>query len=98
MVSPVAKALSGVVSSAGSAFSSFIAPITKVVDRATTIPGQGGNTPTNIPDPALPSPAQQPTAKPGRKGMQQSFMSGVAASGLPGQGQSGKQGKTLLGQ
>lgn len=49
--------------------------------------------------PAVPPPAPEassPTAKPKRKGQQQSFLSGVAASALGGQaGSSG--GKTLLG-
>ena len=51
----------------------------------------------NIPVPPALTPAQAPTAKPGRKGMQQSVLSGVAGAGLtPGAGSS--TGKTLLGQ
>ncbi len=51
----------------------------------------------NIPVPPSLTPAQSPTAKPGKKGMQQSFLSGVAGGGLtPGAG--GTTGKTLLGQ
>ena len=52
----------------------------------------------NIPVPPALTPAQSPTAKPGRKGMQQSFLSGVAGAGLQGQGAGGSTGKTLLGQ
>ena len=48
--------------------------------------------------PALPPPAQSPTAKPVKKGMQQSFLSGVAAAALPGSGGGGAAtGKSLLG-
>jgi hypothetical protein len=49
--------------------------------------------------PTLPTPAPDatsPTAKPARKGQQQSFLSGVAASSLGGQA-GASQGKTLLG-
>lgn len=44
-------------------------------------------------------PTTTPGAKPQRRSMQQSFLSGAAASGLPGGGAgSQSQGKTLLGQ
>ena len=52
----------------------------------------------NIPAPPAPiAPATSPNAKPAKKGMQSSFLSGVAGAGLtPGAGSS--TGKTLLGQ
>lgn len=56
-------------------------------------------TPTlpNIPAPPATSPSQSPGTKPGKKGMQQSFLSGVAGSALAPSGGS-STGKTLLGQ
>lgn len=91
MVSPIKSAIGA----SESAFSSFTAPLTKAVTRAFTMPGTG-QAPSGIPDPQLPAPATLPSAKPAKKGMQQSFLSGVAASGLASQSGSGT-GKTLLG-
>ena len=48
-----------------------------------------------IPDPALPPPAQLPSGnKPGKKGMQSSFLSGVAGGAAQ---QGSATGKSLLG-
>ena len=56
------------------------------------------DTPAAPVPPPLPAPATQPTSKPAKKGMQQSFLSGVAGANLAGASQSGGQGgKTLLG-
>ena len=52
----------------------------------------------NIPVPPALTPASSPNAKPGKKGMQQSFLSGVAGSALQGSGAGASTGKTLLGQ
>lgn len=57
----------------------------------------------NASDPAAPppplTPAQTPNPKPQSKGIQQSFLSGVAGSALSGGAQGGGGGgKTLLGQ
>lgn len=73
------------------AFSNPIDTASSILGRAFTPPGIGS--------PAVPPPlppAQAPSAKPQKKGMQQSFLSGVAASGLASQG-GGQTGKTLLG-
>lgn len=81
-------------------------PILNATERATTLPsgmnsiaditGSGAPAPTVPEAPPLAPPATQPTAKAGKKGIQQSFLSGVAASALGGSaGSSG--GKTLLG-
>lgn len=71
--------------------------IESAFNRFTTLPGTGAAVP---PPPTTPPPlapdATTPTAKTKPKGIQQSFLSGVAASALGGQaGSSG--GKTLLG-
>ena len=79
----------------------MVSPITSVgKDIGSLLGVKTPASPTiNVPAaPALPPPATQPTAKPGSKGQQQSFLSGVAGSSLAGanQGQ-GTTGKTLLG-
>ena len=74
------------------AMSNPLDTISSVLGRAFTPPGGPG-----IPDPSLPAPSTSPTAKPARKGMQQSFLSGVAGSTAQAAG-SAAVGKTLLGQ
>ena len=86
--------------------------IGKAVSRVFTPPGMGAlagatstttntTTPANLAIPDVPAPlppANVPSAKPAKKGMQSSFLSGVAASGLTGQqGGGGATGKSLLG-
>jgi hypothetical protein len=72
-----------------------IDPVLTAVTRAVTIPGTNQTAPTpTVPDQA--PAATTPTAKPAKKGIQQSFLSGVAASNLSGQA-GGTSGKTLLG-
>ena len=77
-----------------------IAAIGKDIGSLLGVKTPAAATTINVPAaPALPPPATQPTAKPGSKGQQSSFLSGVAGSSLAGanQGQ-GATGKTLLGQ
>ena len=76
----------------------FTQPLTSAVGRAFTLPGGPGAPNINVPTPPAPiAPASTPTAKPAKKGMQSSFLSGVAGAGLtPGAGS--QTGKTLLGQ
>jgi len=91
MVSPsIAKTLSPL--------GQVIKPLGTFVERAFTAPGSGAETPSiTLPSPPPLAPeASTPTAKPKRKGQQQSFLSGVAASALGGQAGS-SSGKTLLG-
>lgn len=79
----------------------FVSPITNIFSRMFTIPGiGGGGGPPNVNIPAQSQliPAQQPAGqRPVARGMQQSFISGLAQSGLPGQSSSSQTGKTLLG-
>ena len=76
------------------AFSNPFDTASSILGRAFTPPGSGNPAPA---PPPLPPPAQSPTAKPQKKGMQQSFLSGVAAAALPGAAGGGQTGKTLLG-
>lgn len=72
-------------------------PLITATQRAFTPPGHGGTTPEiPAPPPAAP-PAETPTPKPKRKGQQESFLSGVAATGLTGATGGTTGGKTLLG-
>lgn len=74
------------------AFSNPLDTASSILGRAFTPPGIGS--------PAIPPPlppAQTPSAKPQRKSQQQSFLSGVAAAGLPGGGGGSQTGKSLLG-
>lgn len=89
MVSPIKSGFSA----AEGAFQ----PLTSALGRAFTPPGPTPIAPPTAP--ALPPPSSQPTAKPGSKGMQQSFLSGVAGSTLAGSGslQGATTGKSLLG-
>lgn len=70
-----------------------IDPVSSVIKHATTAPGMPA-----FPDPQLPAAAaSSPTAKPQSKGIQSSFLSGVAGSSL-NQGGGSSTGKSLLGQ
>lgn len=100
MVSPLKSALSSTLSAAGH----FVSPIVNtlnraVVDPVTSVINHAISAPSipPFPTPQLPAAgATSPTAKPQTKGIQSSFLSGVAGTGL---NQSGTQtGKSLLGQ
>lgn len=76
-----------------SAAEHFVSPITNMFSRMFTIPNTGAPD-INIPAPTQQIPAQQPaTVRPQPRSMQQSFLSGAAASALPSQPAT----KTLLG-
>ena len=66
------------------------------IDTASSFLGnafsKAGPLPPDIPPP--PPPAQSPSGKPGKKGMQQSFLSGVAGGAAQ---QGTNTGKSLLG-
>ena len=66
------------------------------IDTATSFLGNAFSKATPaIPDPQLPPPAQLPAGnKPGKKGMQSSFLSGVAGGAAQ---QGSATGKSLLG-
>lgn len=81
-----------------------IDPIAKATTRAVTPPGTGADRSVGVNiDNGQTTPARLPTSKPANRGMQSSFLSGVAggaaATGLPGSGgSSAGSGKSLLGQ
>lgn len=107
MVSPIKSAIEFGTNLAERAF----APVTKAAGRAFTMPGQQPAGAPEFPKPTTSIPAKIPSTKPGgRRGLQESFLSGVvggaAAKGLPsgsswwgeGGGGSNRGGKTLIGQ
>lgn len=78
----------------------MVSPLSSAVSHAFTLPGSTTAPAAPVVPPPLPA-AQQPAAKPGSKGMQSSFLSGVAGSGAAfgaGVTGGGQTGKTLLGQ
>lgn len=95
MVSPLKAGATDLVNAVGRVANPAVQGAATTINRATTLPG--APTPPGIPP--LPPAESQPTSKPARKGMQQSFLSGVASGALGGGAQqSGSGGKTLLGQ
>lgn len=114
MVSPIAAAIEKTTGAITSTIGHAFAPIAKAGGRALTVPGSspGGRPEFKLPEPTTSIPAKIPGSKPGgRRGLQESFLSGVsggaAARALPGQtsgwwgsggGGGGRGGKTLVGQ
>lgn len=95
MVSPLKSVAGGVEKAAGN----FVQPLVSTLNRAVVNPVSSFLSGPGIPAPPdMPAPATQPTAKPGKKGIQSSFLSGVAGQGLSGQSGGGGTGKSLLGQ
>ncbi len=84
--------------SPGKLLSPIWSGLAKTIDKGLGV----GQTPSDAPTINIPAPpplapeATTPTAKPAKKGQQQSFLSGVAASALGGQSGS-STGKSLLG-
>lgn len=70
----------------------------KAITRAITPPGHPGSPGFSDTPPPLAPEASTPAPKPKRKGIQESFLSGIAAGGLGGYGGRSGGGKTLLGQ
>lgn len=102
MTSPIKAVSRGV----GDVFQTVTKPFATAIDKVGSFIGKafdGGGSKAQAPSfepPPLAPAAQIPTQKPARRGLQSSFLSGVASSGLSGSGGlgGGKSGKTLLGQ
>lgn len=98
-IDAVGNVVGSAVSSVGTAATHAIAPITSALTRAVTLPGQGAQSPSITIDPTVSQPGQLPKSKPSGRGVQSSFLSGIAggagATGLAGGGS--QTGKSLLG-
>lgn len=107
----VGNAINSVVGMAGTAATHAIAPLSsalsrgvidptmKAIDRGTTMSGAANGAPNINIDTTTSQPGKLPASKPSGRGVQSSFLSGVAggaaATGLRGGGSS--SGKSLLG-
>ena len=105
------KPFNSAIDAVGSAVSSVatfathaIAPLQSALTRSVTPSGSGADRSPHLPgaDPTVSQPAKLPSSKPSSRGIQSSFLSGVAggagATGLGGASGFAQGGKSLLGQ